>query len=331
MNKDLKEKKLNFIYSPELYDFQVNWNARLAKEEAFFKKIIAERNIKKILDVGCGTGHHLQFFYDKILELQSQKQIQNQINVQQQIQSQPQMQSQKQIQIQQQIKPQQELKPRQNEPNFKENEIKEDEIKIVGIDPSKDAIDYAKENIVKSKKICLLVGDFDDVEIKLQKFVFKSGIADQFDLITCLGNTLPILGNRRKVKIALKTTRKLLKKNGIAVFQFLNFEPKIIEKERFYQPKVIKKDEYKYIFLKHFEYGKVKTRADFLIIQLDNNDNLINFFNNSSFLCTLRKNLFLKMVYNAGFKKVEIFGPSGLEDFNKNKHISLLALLYKSL
>jgi len=117
-------------------------------------------------------------------------------------------------------------------------------------------------------------------------------------------------------------------KRGLAVFQFLNFEPEMIEYNRFYTPKIFKKDDEKYIFMKHFEYGKIKTRVDFLIMQLDQNDSLKNFFNNSSFFCTLRKNIFLKMACNAGFKNIELLGPDGKEEFNKNKHISLYALLF---
>jgi len=150
-----------------------------------------------------------------------------------------------------------------------------------------------------------------------------------FDMITCLGNTLALLKNRKNVKAALKSTRRKLASGGLAVFQFLNFEPKIMEKNRFYQPKISASGDSKYIFLKHFEFGKINTRADFIIIQLDSADNIVNFYNNSSNMCTLRKNIFLKMAQNAGFKKVELLGTGGQEQFDKNKHISLYALLYK--
>ena len=252
----MKEK--NFEYSPELYDLQMNWPQRLSKEKDFFKKIIIERKVKKILEIGGGIGRHAQMFSEMV-----------------------------------------------------DN--------ITFMEPSEDMLQYAKSNILKSGNIKVINGGFED----LDSLVFEN-----FDLVTCLGNTLPILESRKNVKMALKQTRKKLSQGGIAIFQFLNFEPKIMEQNRFYAPRIFKKDDKKYIFLKHFESEKVKTRVDFMIIEMGPEDDILNFNSRSTFLCTLRKNLFLKMAYNSGFKKVELLSTGGTEEFDKNKHISLYALLY---
>jgi glycine/sarcosine N-methyltransferase len=252
----MKEK--NFEYTPELYDLQMNWPQRFAKEKDFFEKIIKERKIKKILEIGGGIGRHAQMF----------------------------------------------------------SEIVES---VTFMEPSEDMLQYAKANILKSGNINVINGGFEDMD----RLVFES-----FDMVTCLGNTLPILENRKNVKMALKQARRKLVKGGLAVFQFLNFEPKIMEQNRFYAPRIFKKDAKKYIFLKHFESEKVKTRVDFMIIEMDPDDNIINFQNRSTFLCTLRQSLFIKMAYNAGFKKVEMLGTGGAEEFDKNRHVSLYALLH---
>jgi 2-polyprenyl-3-methyl-5-hydroxy-6-metoxy-1,4-benzoquinol methylase len=252
----MKEK--NFEYTPELYDLQMNWPQRLSKEKDFFEKIIKERKVKKILEIGGGIGRHAQMF----------------------------------------------------------SEMADS---VTFMEPSEDMLQYAKANILKSGSVKAVNGGFED----LDRLVFEN-----FGMITCLGNTLPILENRKNVKMALKQTSKKLTKGGIAIFQFLNFEPKIMEQNRFYAPRIFKKEDKKYIFLKHFESEKVKTRVDFMIIEMDPEDNIVNFHNRSTFLCTLRKNLFLKMAYNSGFKKVELLGTGGTEEFDKNRHISLYALLY---
>ncbi|MDZ7837911.1 MAG: hypothetical protein U5N58_08140 [Actinomycetota bacterium] len=83
-----------------------------------------------------------------------------------------------------------------------------------------------------------------------------------------LGNTLPLLGSRRKVKLALKHCRNKLARGGVALFQFLNFNKSIIEENSYYQPKVVMEGQNQYVFLKHFEYGRVKTRADFIITEI---------------------------------------------------------------
>jgi len=190
--------------------------------------------------------------------------------------------------------------------------------KVIAIDPSVESIDYAAENIVKSPNVTLIKEGFEG----LDKVPYE-----HFDLITSLGNTLPILGDRRKVKQALKKIKKKLAENGLAVVQFLNFKSAVMEKNRFYPPKVFKKDGRTYIFIKHFEYGKIKTRVDFIITAVNKNK-VEDFFVNSSFLCTLSVNMFLKMAKNSGFKRIELLGPGGKGIFNHKKDISLYALLY---
>lgn len=249
--------KKNFNFSPEFYDLQVNWEGRLKKENDFFSKIFRENDIKSVLDIGCGTGHHAQLFSGYV-------------------------------------------------------------DKVVAIDPSGESIDYAAENIVRSPNVTLIKEGFEGLgNIKFENF----------DLITTLGNTLPILGDRRSVKNALKKIRRKLAVNGLAVAQFLNFNSNVMEKNRFYPPKVFKKDGKTYIFIKHFEYGKIKTRVDFIITVISDGK-AEDFFINSSFLCTLKINLFLKMAKNSGFRKIEFLGPGGKNVFNPKKDISLYALLY---
>ncbi len=46
----------------EVYDIMIDWPARLARERAFFASLFSERPIQRVLDVGCGTGHHTRFF-----------------------------------------------------------------------------------------------------------------------------------------------------------------------------------------------------------------------------------------------------------------------------
>ena len=190
---------------------------------------------------------------------------------------------------------------------------------VIAIDPAGEMIDFAKKNVISSKKVILLKKGFED----LDGLPYK-----EFDIITSLGNTIAILEERKKVKQALKKTRQKLSRDGLAIFQFLNFSSGIIEGKRFYPPKVFKYGGKTYIFIKHFEYGKKKTRLDFIITALKN-DRPEEFFVNSTSLCTLKTGLFLKMAKNSGFKKIEFLGPGGKSPFDPKKDISLYALLYR--
>lgn len=246
----------NFNVDPQYYDLQVDWKKRMEKERSFFENIFKSRKISRVLDIGCGTGHHAELFAEYARE-------------------------------------------------------------IVVIDPDPGMIDYAKNNIIKSKNITLYRAGFEELD----------RIPDgKFDLITSIGNTLPLLGDRKKIKQALKRIRGRLSENGIVVLQFLNFSSKIIDKNNYYPPKVFKKDGLTYIFIKHFQYGKQKTRLDLIITSLDNG-NVKEFYVNSSYLATLKVNIFKSMAVNSGFKKIELIGTGGIDRFDPGKHISLYALL----
>jgi SAM-dependent methyltransferase len=249
----------NFDFNPEYYDLQVDWDKRMEKEKHFFERIFIERDIKKVLEIGCGTGHHAQLFAGYATE-------------------------------------------------------------VVAIDPDPDMIDFAGKNTIKAKNVTLYQKGFEEVD---------SLPPGDFDLITSLGNTLPILGDRKKIKMALKNIRKRLAGKGLAILQFLNFSSTIIEKNNYYPPKVFEKDGFTYIFIKHFQYGKKNTRVDFIITRLKDNK-ADDFFVNSTYLATLKVNMFKSMAVNAGFKKIKLIGAGGNEDFDPRKHISLYALLERS-
>ncbi len=46
----------------EYYDIMIDWPARLARERPFFTALFAERPVHRVLDIGCGTGHHARLF-----------------------------------------------------------------------------------------------------------------------------------------------------------------------------------------------------------------------------------------------------------------------------
>ncbi|MHB1346741.1 MAG: class I SAM-dependent methyltransferase [Candidatus Humimicrobiaceae bacterium] len=190
--------------------------------------------------------------------------------------------------------------------------------KVYAMDPSKEMIDYSKRKVITSKNVGLIHGGFKEL----------ANISESdFDTITCIGNTLTLLETRKKVKNALKTTRSKLKKGGIAVFQFINFEKEMVEKNRYYEPKILHKDQKTYLFNRHFEYDKLKTRADFVTTVMDEHNNIETFDVDTTIMCTLKVRIFNKMALNSGFKKIYYLGNNAKDSFDKTKHMSLFAIL----
>ncbi len=44
------------------YDLIINWERRLARETPFYQDLFARHGVRRLLDVGCGTGWHARLF-----------------------------------------------------------------------------------------------------------------------------------------------------------------------------------------------------------------------------------------------------------------------------
>ncbi len=46
----------------DVYEALVDWPQRLAREEPFYRRLFAEHQVRRVVDVACGTGHHAAMF-----------------------------------------------------------------------------------------------------------------------------------------------------------------------------------------------------------------------------------------------------------------------------
>jgi len=131
--------------------------------------------------------------------------------------------------------------------------------------------------------------------------------AGQFNLICCLGNTLPHLPNEDSVLNFLRQAFSLLKKDGCLIIQTVNFDKLIADKTAYFP---IKEGE-DFIFSREYEY-----RDDHIIFSG-------NLFIKSqqkklpvqTTLLKLTSGLLHKMLVDSGFKQVELIG-----DFSSNSY-----------
>ncbi len=47
----------------DIYDALIDWPRRLAREEPFYRRLFAETPVHRLVDVACGTGHHVAMFH----------------------------------------------------------------------------------------------------------------------------------------------------------------------------------------------------------------------------------------------------------------------------
>ena len=46
----------------DVYEALVDWPKRLAREEPFYRRLFEGRQVRRVVDVACGTGHHAAMF-----------------------------------------------------------------------------------------------------------------------------------------------------------------------------------------------------------------------------------------------------------------------------
>jgi SAM-dependent methyltransferase len=54
--------KTSFDDLADVYEAMIDWPKRLANEEPFFRWVFDRVNARSVLDVACGTGHHVARF-----------------------------------------------------------------------------------------------------------------------------------------------------------------------------------------------------------------------------------------------------------------------------
>ncbi len=54
----------------EVYESLVDWPRRLVRESPFYRRLFADHDVERVVDVACGTGHHAAMFHDWGLQVE---------------------------------------------------------------------------------------------------------------------------------------------------------------------------------------------------------------------------------------------------------------------
>ncbi len=200
-------------------------------------------------------------------------------------------------------------------------------VDVVGIDISQMMIEKARElaqTFNSSAKFEVL--DFSQI---------KERYKEEFDLVLCIGNTLPHLLNEKELLLALRNFYNALKRNGILIVQILNYD-RIVENEeriinvretpakifvRFYdfEPTIIGSPS-----LKVFEIRKDFLKFNVLVIDKTKNysHKLI-----TTRIKPIKSDELCRKIQMVGFKKLDVFGnlEGGAFEPKSSKNIVVFA------
>jgi ubiquinone/menaquinone biosynthesis C-methylase UbiE len=169
-----------------------------------------------------------------------------------------------------------------------------------GSDLSPAMVKKAKINSRKYKvKAVFKVSDFR----KLTKTFDR-----KFDVLLCVGNSLPHLSSDRDLTKALKEMYNAMEDKGILVLQQRNYDM-LVKKQKRFMPITIGKNESFFYVLDYYP-----NKIVFNVVNLENKTKGFNIFKTE--YSPLKKNRLSKLLSNVGFKDMKYYGNYKFREFD---------------
>lgn len=165
---------------------------------------------------------------------------------------------------------------------------------VQGIDLEPEMVDIAKTKT--------------GIEAKVLNMLDVSSLEDNFDLIYCIGNSLPHLSNLGEVEYFISEVKKKIN-NGYLVLQWINFSTFLNQKEGYLGSLPdIKND--KLVFERRYYKENEKIRFNTLLF-VDGKK-----LENDEILYPLLLDDMIEILNDSGFKEIEVFGGFDKSPFN---------------
>lgn len=141
---------------------------------------------------------------------------------------------------------------------------------------------------------------------------------ESFDAIYCIGNSLVHLDNSNEIQSFFLDVRKLLGKEGVFVFQIINYD-RIISKEVSSLPTILN-EEIPLKFERFYNLDESSRKIIFkTILHVDNNEII-----NEVYLYPLMHDDAVAMLRKAGFNEIRVFGDFKRSSFDKENSYALI-------
>jgi len=189
-------------------------------------------------------------------------------------------------------------------------------IDVIGMDISQRMLEKAQRNAEK------LGVSLPWIQSSLQNMT--RSIERSFDIIFCLGNSLPHVNEKRQLKNVMKQFYQLLNPEGRVLLQTLNYDKIIDNKERIIQISKHKRVEY----IRFYDFYPKKIQFNILQIDWERNPPSHSLLSTPIYPCT--KSELQQAFQSAGFNSIQYYGDLKLAKFSKARSRNLIVLAQKS-
>ena len=178
-----------------------------------------------------------------------------------------------------------------------------------GIDSSPKMIEKAKANAIAcGVNVEYMLGDMTQLSKR-----FSEG----FDLITCLGDTLAHIGNKKNVSQIINEIHKCLNPNGLFLLQALNYTHILKNKIRFLPPNLPPNLVNKTLFFKTLDFSRSSIILNLTKHAWHENKWAVSTF--STKIMPYTKKEIELLLRSAGLKKIKSYQNFNFEDYDVNE------------
>ena len=178
-------------------------------------------------------------------------------------------------------------------------------LEAVGADPSGKMIRKARKSAAGRPGVRFFQAGFGDL---------VHGVGGGFDVVTCVGNTLPHVTTREELDRALSDRAAVLRPGGLLALQMLNYDRILAEKRRFLGTSSGIQKGIEYLFFRFYDFDG--TSITFNVVTFKKEAGQWSFQVGSTHLRGIRQQELKEALEAAGFSRVEWYGSLSGDPFN---------------
>ncbi len=190
----------------------------------------------------------------------------------------------------------------------------EEGYRVMAIDPSPTMIDIAKAKAEER-----------DVEVDFRVLAMENldgTVHGTFDLVCCLGNTLPHILDEKALHETFKALRSVKHPDGLLTLQVLNYTRIIAYNDRFFPSRHGHLGNDKYVFVRFFDFGPTRLTFNLLTLRREEDDWSMDISKTSHY--PWQEPEIRKVLEETGFEEIIDYGDYDFSEFDADRNTNLI-------